>query len=125
MSESAHQKALFEWAAYNVSHYPALAMLYAIPNGGRRDAITGARLKAEGVKAGVPDIALPVPNECYHGLYIEMKIRDKRKARVSPAQKKWIDDLRGWGYCACICYGWEDARNVIVAYLRDVEISHF
>ena len=31
---------------------------FAIPNGGKRDRITGAILKREGVKAGVPDIAI-------------------------------------------------------------------
>lgn len=30
--------------------------LFAVPNGGRRDAVTGARLKAEGVVAGVADL---------------------------------------------------------------------
>ena len=119
MSESAQQKALFEWAAYNRGRHPALAMLYAIPNGGRRDAITGARLKAEGVKAGVPDIALPVPNRGYHGLYIELKVPEKSKARVSAAQKDWIENLRACGNAAHVCYGWEQARDVILDYLGE------
>ena len=37
---------------------PASYRAFAIPNGGKRDKITGAILKREGVKAGVPDIAI-------------------------------------------------------------------
>ncbi len=37
---------------------PGSYRAFAIPNGGRRDKITGAILKREGVKAGVPDIAI-------------------------------------------------------------------
>lgn len=39
----------------------AWPLLFAIPDGGRRDAVTGAHLKAEGVRAGVPDMFLAVP----------------------------------------------------------------
>ena len=56
-TESQEQKSLFKWWRVYSRHAPHLVM-YHIPNGGRRDAITGARLKAEGVVAGVPDIFL-------------------------------------------------------------------
>ncbi|WP_044200640.1 hypothetical protein [Flammeovirga sp. OC4] len=39
--------------------YPALKnSLFAVPNGGARDAVTGRKLKDEGVLAGVPDLML-------------------------------------------------------------------
>lgn len=37
---------------------PASYRAFAVPNGGKRNAITGAILKREGVKAGVPDICI-------------------------------------------------------------------
>lgn len=41
------QVACVDWFRYE---YPHLAMnLFAVPNGGRRDRVTGAKLKAEGV----------------------------------------------------------------------------
>ena len=55
-SEHSQQAALFCWAAQHVGSIPELALLFAIPNGGKRDKITGARMRAEGVKPGVPDI---------------------------------------------------------------------
>lgn len=40
------------------SALPATYRAFAVPNGGKRDRITGAILKREGVKAGVPDIVI-------------------------------------------------------------------
>ena len=57
--EHDQQVLLFRWA----SHYRELDCMYAIPNGGHRDVRVAARLKAEGVKAGVPDICLPIPRD--------------------------------------------------------------
>ena len=73
MSEHSEQAALFRWAAMQSKSIPALALLLAIPNGGARSLTTGGRLKAEGVKAGVPDIVLPVPRGSYASLWIELK----------------------------------------------------
>ena len=59
-AEHREQVKLFAWAEWERIDRPELGLLFAVPNGGRRDAVTGARLKAEGVKAGVPDVWLPV-----------------------------------------------------------------
>ena len=114
-SEHEHQVALFQWAKFNEGTYPELALLYANPMGGKRPGRTGARLKAEGVKAGVPDITLPVARGGYHGLYIEMKYG---KNRVTQKQDWWLRHLCLQGYRTGVCYSWEEARDVLVAYLR-------
>jgi hypothetical protein len=95
MSEHAEQMGLFEWAAYAAVHWPELALLHAIPNGGDRHPTVAARLKAAGVKPGVPDICLPVPRGDWHGLYIELKTR---RGRVSAAQREWLTALARQGY---------------------------
>ena len=94
-------------------------MLAAIPNGGRRDPVTGALLKAEGTQRGFPDLFLYVPRRVYHGLAIELKRRVG--GRVSPAQAEWLNRLREQGYKAIVCYGWDDARRVIEGYLGATE----
>ncbi len=101
--------------------YPELELLHHIPNGGRRDARTGAQMKKEGVKPGVPDLCLPVPSRGYHGMYIELKAQTG--GRVSPAQKKWLSALKENGYYAVVCYGWKQAAEQIENYLgkRDKE----
>ena len=115
-TESAEQKALFCWCALNKHIHPELAWIFSIPNGGRRDLITGARLKAEGLKKGVPDLFLPTPRLPHCGLFLEMK--RKSVGRVQDNQNEWIAYLNKAGYLATVCYGWEEARTVILTYLR-------
>ena len=114
-TESAEQRALFQWAALAKGSYPELKILHHVPNGGKRDKVTAARLSAEGVKPGVPDICLPVARSGYHGLYIELKRRTS--GRVSAAQRWWIARLQEQGYRALVCYGWQQAREEIEKYL--------
>lgn len=114
MSEHTEQAALFEWAAWNQGKDAALNMLYAVPNGGKRDPVTAARLKAEGVKAGVPDIVLPVARMGYHGLYLEMKF-GKNKTTVE--QDVWLTALKAEGYAVDVSYGWQEAAHKIARYL--------
>lgn len=115
-TESQEQIALFQWAALQKGKYPELELLYHVPNGGVRHATTAKRLKAEGVKAGVPDLCLPVPREDYHGLYIEMK--RLKKSAESESQKQWLAALSAQGYWTQTCKGWEDAKDTIIKYLK-------
>ena len=113
--ESLEQQALFRWAAFSEGKYPSLRLMYHIPNEGVRTKANGARLKAEGMKAGVPDICLPCARGGYHGLYIELKAG---KNKPTKNQEQWISDLNAEGYCACVCWGWEAAQKVIEMYLN-------
>ena len=113
--ESEHQTALFQWAKLMEGVYPELRHMFHVPNGGRRDRITAVRLKAEGVKPGVPDIMLPVPRGGYHGLWIELKVGG---GKPSKEQREWQDYLNAAGYCALLCYGWQTAREEIELYLN-------
>src|SRR5690348_6356166 len=90
------QVALFEWAALMEPEYPFLGLMFAIPNGGHRHIAVARRLKAEGVKAGVPDIFLPWASDGYHGLFIELKRR--KGGTVSDEQADWHDALLQAGY---------------------------
>lgn len=116
LTEHQEQVALFEWASWMEKQIPELHLMHAIPNGGKRDKVTAARLKAEGVKPGVPDICLPVPRGDKHGLYIEMKRR--KGGSVSADQLKWLDNLMRQGYECHVCRGCEEARSVILDYLK-------
>jgi len=108
------QSAFFKWAKYASVQYPGLKLMFAIPNGGARDAVTGAMLKREGVKPGVPDIFLACPVGEYHGLFIEMKTA---KGRPSPEQREWLSRLRSRGYAAVICHGLDEAIDTATAYV--------
>jgi len=113
--EHKEQATLFKWARLMEKHIPELALLFAIPNGGHRNKATVGKLKAEGVKAGVPDICLPVACGQYHGLFIELKAEG---GRPTDAQRNWLLALNAHGYATRLCFGWEDARKTIDAYLK-------
>ena len=115
-TESQEQTTLFQWAAMMAGKWPEMRLLHAIPNGGSRNPIEARHLKEQGVKAGIPDIFLPCARGGWHGLYIEMKRR--KGGRVSIEQKKMIIALRDQGYCVEVCEGWEEARDIITAYME-------
>ena len=114
-TEEQEQIAIMEWAELSQSRYPDLQWLYHVPNGGLRSKRTAARLKAAGVKSGVPDLCLPVPRKGYHGLYIELK--RIKGGRTSPDQDRWIESLTDNGYFCEVCRGAESTIRVIKWYL--------
>ena len=113
--ESEEQTVLFEWARLQSGRYPELSLLYHVPNGGSRNKAEAGRLRAEGVKAGVPDLCLPVARGGFHGLYIELK--RERGGKASEDQRGWLDSLSKQGYFAVICEGWNAAAETITKYL--------
>lgn len=120
-SESGNQQALLCWAQQNIKQYPELKWFFAIPNGGFRDIKTAGKLKAEGVKRGVPDLCLLVKRANFAALWIELKRPKSNKKRagvVQDEQNEWIDYLRSQGHGAIVCYGWEGAKAAIIQYLE-------
>lgn len=137
-SEDAHQAALFAWAATQAHEClkagknqasTALQSMFAIPNGGSRHKAEAGKLKATGVKAGVPDIFLPATRyfdagygriELMHGLFIELKREDRcnhKNGGCSDDQIAMHAVLRQAGYHVAVCYTWTEAAEVVVKYL--------
>lgn len=113
-SEHAHQVALFMWASKHRLAHPELKWLYAVPNGGERNPVVAARLKAEGVKSGVSDLCLPFRAKGYSGLYIEMK---KPGGRESSEQMEFGAFVVSQGFLYRCCKGWEEAKETLMWYL--------
>ena len=139
-NESAQQKALFcwlnmaSWCGFEVAWlpeaytkgatqqirpkfrlYPDLELVYAIPNGGKRDKITAARLRAEGQKAGIPDIHFPVARAGFNSLYVEMKTTT---GRLSESQEAVIPRLLAARNHVALCRNWTQAAMVIENYFN-------
>ena len=112
-SESAEQKAFFRWWRIVQCRWPNI-VCFAVPNGGRRDAATGARLKQEGALPGVPDIFLAKGSCGKNGMFIEMKTR---KGRVSESQRNLFPLLESAGYAVVVAYGWKEAADAVEMYL--------
>lgn len=115
ITETQHQQALYAWwRVYAATRkLPVQAFIHA-PNEGKRSYRVAAILKSEGMQPGVPDIFIAVPSANYHGLWIEMK---RQHGKATAEQKAYIEILRGQGYAAEICFGWEQARQCITNYL--------
>lgn len=98
--------------------YPKYAkLLYAIPNGSRRDAITGKLLKDEGVIRGVSDLNLDMPNRFYHGLRIEMKTPTGVQSKE---QKEFQFEVEKQGFRYIVCRSLNDFIKAITIYIQDV-----
>ena len=113
------QAAIVRWAELNAGRYPSLRLLFAIPNGGWRHLTTAAKLKAEGVRPGVPDLFLACPRYCGEvwapGLFIEVK--RGTMGRVREQQALWAGALRDVGYAVELVRSVEEGIAVLSRYL--------
>lgn len=114
-SEHQEQATVIAWwwrvhKGYGLPHFS----LFAVPNGGARDIITGARLKAEGVRKGALDLILAKPNAVHHGLFIEMKVGDNKP---SAEQEEFITYLTSVGYKVAVHWNAGTAIKEIEEYL--------
>jgi hypothetical protein len=119
-SESQSQQALIKWWAHACAGFGCdERLLMAFPLQGVRTARNGARMKAEGMRRGLPDLllAVPVRIDCEtwtHGLWIELK---SAKGSVNPHQSAMHDLLRSRGYRVSVCRSTQDAIDTITTYL--------
>lgn len=93
-------------------------LIFHVPNGGHRVKAVAAKLKAQGVKAGIPDLVLPMARGGFFGLYIEFKATPPHDAAISDSQHERIRKLNAQGYLAVVCRGHFDTMEQIRAYLR-------
>ena len=98
--------------------YPSMRHnLFAVPNGGRRDASTGRRLKDEGVLAGVSDLILLKSNQHYGALLIETKTK---KGTQRESQKEWESKITADGYKYVVVRSLDDIIKEVNDYLKDL-----
>lgn len=114
--EHARQCAVIRWWDFAHKQFGIhdARLLYAVPNGGARNVITGGRLKREGVRSGIPDLQLDVARGEYHGLRIEMKTA---RGKVSASQDSFLGALIAQGYATAVCRSADSAIRTIQEYL--------
>ncbi len=115
--ESASQQAVVRWWA--VAHFLRYGLkeerlLMAFPLQGKRTDKNGARLVAEGMRKGTPDMFLAVARGSKHGLWIENKHDD---GRASAEQRSLLEALDDQKYAVAVCYTAAHAINTIHDYL--------
>jgi len=113
LTEHQEQSLLIKW--FRLQHKAFAKCLWAIPNGGMRNMGTAIKLKQEGVIAGVPDLFLMIPKNGWHGMFIEMKAKG---GKLQPNQQEFMGIATLLGYQSVVCYGFEDAKDLIQEYLQ-------
>jgi hypothetical protein len=109
-TEHQDQSALIEWCQLN----RVTRRIFAVPNGGGRSKAEAGRLKAEGVRRGVPDLMLPVAAGGAHGLFLEMKAHS---GRLSKEQDEELDALAREGYVSAAAWGLDAGIEVVSRYI--------
>ena len=113
---------------YFRAQYPKLEpLLFAVPNGGFRNKATAGKMKAEGVRAGVSDLLLLVPNKIFHGLCLETKILrefydgngkfQRKKSYQEPEQKEWQAAVEQQGYMYVVYRTLDEFMHIVDNYL--------
>jgi len=120
-TEAQHQALFFKMARVWL---PELTrdLLWGNPSHGRQTPGQCAKNKRQGLVAGIPDIFYAWARGGYHGLHIEMKrpkTETSRKGVLSAAQKEMIDKLRNDGYRVEVCYGADEAMDVLRDYMLE------
>lgn len=95
--------------------YYASKIIFAIPNGGSRNVIEAARLKREGVLAGVADLCILVVNSQYHALFVEMKTV---KGVQSENQKAFEQYCIKNDYQYSVCRSFDEFIKIVTDYLK-------
>jgi hypothetical protein len=95
--EHSIQVQIINWLRWNKIY------CFAIGNGGKRNAVTGAILKKEGVLAGVADIQVLLSSG--KSIFLEVKTP---KGRQSPSQKEFQKEVEALGFRYYIVRSLED-----------------
>jgi VRR-NUC domain len=109
------QAAYIRWVHLAEKVEARLRLLFAVPNGGKRSMVTALALKREGVRAGVPDIMLPVACGPFLGLAIEFK---RPGNTTTEKQDGYIDLLVDAGWLVVVCTDAEGAIRTTKDYLE-------
>lgn len=99
---------------FRMQYHQFADLLFAVPNGGARDAVTGAKLKEEGVVAGVADLILFLPRQGFHALCIEMKTANGVQRQT---QRVWQEKVEAQGYKYVVCRSIDDFISIVQDYL--------
>lgn len=112
LSESQIQKQCVEWFR---ATYPTIERLFfAVGNGGKRNAWTAKIMKDEGVRAGVADLILLIPQGGYAALCIEMKTPIGKQ---SDEQKKFEKACKEYKSKYVVCHSLEEFQMEVRKYI--------
>lgn len=90
-------------------------LLYAIPNGAYlKNKAQALKLIATGLTPGIADMALDIPNQLYHGLKLELKLKNQKQ---SQHQINYQNNVSKQQYLYKVVFTLSDFLNTITEYL--------
>ncbi len=113
--ESQIQANCVKWFRLQYPHIKKL--LFAVPNGGKRNLREAQIMKSEGVTAGVSDLILLVPSSDaeFHSLCIEIKTERGKQTKL---QKEWQAEAEKQGNKYVVCRSVDDFIEEVNNYLN-------
>lgn len=114
LSEDKIQQDIFMWFNNNycLRHHNPRCIIFSVPNGGTRNKVEAIKLKSTGMKAGVSDLIVILPN---HVLFVEVKTETGRQSDKQIEFEKTITDL---GYKYVLVRSLEEFKTVMIAFLK-------
>jgi hypothetical protein len=100
---------------YFKMQYPNI-LIFAIPNGGKRDIITASIMKREGVVRGIPDLFIAYPNGRHAGMFVELKVGNNKPTKH---QKEIMKMLEKAGYYVTVCYTINEFIYKVNTYINE------
>lgn len=113
-SESQEQKAFIQECRWLANSMPEYGAVFKIPNEGKRSFAYAAKLKAEGLEAGVPDVFCAVMRKNFGGIFFEFK---SKNGKLTEDQKKWRKKLTSQGYFVFVVNSAKEALDMLKSYL--------
>tara|TARA_R110000868_G_scaffold284777_1_gene545227 strand:+ start:368 stop:751 length:384 start_codon:yes stop_codon:yes gene_type:complete len=108
--------AFFDYCRAMSHVHRGYSLAFHIPNESKSSIQRRMTMKRAGVKKGIPDICIPIPNDKFASLYIEMKIKPNKP---SPEQMQVIRELNQAGNYACLCWSADEAIEMLTKYLNN------
>jgi hypothetical protein len=116
VSEYEECKTFMDWVNLN----PALAQfMIKNTNEGQYTPWFVKALIRIGMRPGLPDYHLPLKNDRFMGLWIEMKRKDEQDKKKKAEQDAWIARLNKIGHYATYAYGADEAIRITNQYLNN------
>ncbi len=102
-TEHAEQVALCQWLRLRRIDY------FAIPNAARRNPRTAAMLKAEGMRAGVPDLVLIPPAPVDGWKHVAIELKRQKGGRLADTQREMHAIMSAHGWIIIVALGFAHA----------------
>jgi hypothetical protein len=106
--------AFFDYCRAMAHTNAAWKLAFHVPNERKASIQRRITMARAGVKKGIPDICIPVANDKYHSLFIEMKVKPNK---ASPEQIEVLKALYQEGNYSCICWSADQAIEVVTRYI--------